>query len=204
MLSNATAIEHPCLLLDDCYFDCTPRARCRLAQRCCHRVRRRFARRCLCRAWPSCAPVSCPSLPLLRVAIASMTICLSLHSLRRPPTCPASPLPHAPAICLSLPLSCVAITSVAVCPSLPLPHVVIVSVAISPYLRTPRQLLAQRCPCLARHQFTHCRLSHLPCVPAMLSVTSCRLHSCSHCQLLNPFLADCCNTSCCPAASRHL
>ena len=35
-------------------------------------------------------------------------------------------------------------------------------------------------------------------------VTSCRLHSCSHCQLLNPFLADCCVTSCCAAASRPL
>ena len=35
-------------------------------------------------------------------------------------------------------------------------------------------------------------------------VPSCRPHSCSHCQLLNPFLADCHVASCCAPASRHL
>jgi hypothetical protein len=113
--TNATAIEHPRLSLGGCYFDCTPRARRRLARRCCCHVRWQFARRCLCRAWPSRASVTCPLLPLLRVAIASTTICPLLHSLRRPSTCLASPLPCAPAICLSLPMLCVAITSVAVC-----------------------------------------------------------------------------------------
>jgi hypothetical protein len=31
-------------------------------------------------------------------------------------------------------------------------------------------------------------------------VTSCQLHCCSHCQLLNHFLADCCIASCCAAS----
>ena len=199
---NATAIKHPHLSLGECYFDCTPCAHRQLARRCYCCVHRRFARRCLCRAWPSRAPAACPSLPLLQVAIASATICQSLHSLRWPSTFLASPLPHLPAICLSLPLLCMAITSMAVCLSLPLPRVAIASAAICPYSPTPSQLLARHCPCRARHQFA-CRRTRRTRRQRSL-VTSCRPHSCSHCQLRNLFLADCCIASCCAAASRPL
>ena len=152
-------------------------------------MRRQFSSRRLCRECPLRAPATCPLLPLLCTAVASTKIGPSLHSLRRLSTFRMSPLPRAPAICLSLPLLCMAITSVAVCPSLPLPRVGITRPRRTNYL--PAIALAAR----AIDHPTRWRRS---------LVTSCRPHSCSYCQLLNPFLAYCHFTSCCAAALHHL
>ena len=120
----------------------------------------------------------------------------------RSSTCLASQLPRVPAICLSLPLSCMAITSVAVYPSLPSPRMAIASVAICPYSHMLHQLLTRRCSCHGHHRFACCRTCRA-CEQRFL-VTSCWLHSCSHPQLLNPFSADFCVASCCATALRLL
>ena len=199
-MSDATAIKCPCPLSGDCYFDRTPHTCRRLAQRRCHRVCGRLTCRPLCRAWPPCALVTRPSLPLLGVGIASTKICPSLHSPRRPSTYPMSLLPCAPAIWLSPPSSCVAIASVAVCPSLLLPRVAIASAAICPYLRTPTTCPTSPLP----RALSICLSSHLPRMPVTLSCRQLPATLLLSSLAAESFLADCCIASCCPAASRHL
>ena len=106
------------------------------------------------------------------MAIASATICPSSHSPRRPSTCPTSPSPRPLAMFPSLPSPFVAIASMAICLSLPLRHVAITSTVIYSYSRTP-------------HTPTTCLTSPLPHTPKNCPSLHpmCAPDTLSHCQL---------------------
>ena len=152
----------------------------------CRCMFQRLAHHCLCCVWPLQA----------QRFTHRCTPCTG-HQLAQHPRCPGGGC-DLPVVALvmrghhergSLPVIALATRGHRECSNLPvLAHTAPTTCPTLPSLRVP----------------SICPLSQSPRAPACSLVTSCRPHSCSHRQLLNPFLADCHVPSCCTAALRHL